>query len=100
MTGIGNVIFHSVPKGKRWTMTFMRASRASGTMTYNAFLEQDAEGLSNSMEIFTSEANVHLKEFQQPVQLDENWDVIVFFDVHSVTGNVTVVITYEEEAAF
>jgi len=100
VTGTGDKTFFTVPKGERWTVGFIRVSRNSGTMTYTNYLLQDAAGLSCQVEIFASEAETHLFEFSTPRLIDEGWDIQVFFDAHSVTGNVTMVIIYEEEAAF
>lgn len=100
MTGTGWVTFHTVPKGDRWAMSFMRAARGSGTMTHNTFGVTPPGGVRMIVEEYASEAEAHLKEFSHSMELDEGWAIEVFIDAHSVTGNMSVVIMYDREDAF
>jgi len=100
VTAIGSVVFHTVPLGDRWTLLAQRAARASGTMTFTFFEVGDPSAVVMQLNQFASQAESQLYEYKQGVNLDEGWTIRVFFDAHSVVGDVTSTILYEREDAF
>jgi len=100
IAAIGVAVFFTVPGGERWSVTYQRAARASGTMTHNSFVIVSPAGVEMEIDEYTQTAATHLHEYLQPLVLDEGWGLGVFIDTHSVAGNVECQILYEQESAF
>ena len=97
-SAIGFVVA-TVPKGERWTVSFMRARLSSGTWTHNTFLIRS--NLDQPMEIhnYSQSSTAELWELLKPLELDEGWQLSVNVDSFTGTGNlITDLLLLKEDA--
>jgi len=101
VAGTGSVVLMTIPQGQRRLIKHLRATRASGTFTFNAFQYSDvSEGTTLTIDSFTTASTQIMAVLTAPIWLEEGDQIRAFVDVHSVAGNLTLEVSVEEEDAF
>lgn len=90
----------TVPQGQRWKVYFVRMELAGGTWTHNRIDFQDPGGQAIAVDEYAQTGGSELKEFTNPLTIDELWAIRVNVDSHSVTGNGQLTVLIEVEDAF
>lgn len=90
----------TVPLGERWKVYFIRMELAGGTWTHNRLDFRDPGLNAISVDEYTATGGSELKEFSNPLTIDELWQIRVNVNSHSVTGNGQLSVLIEVEDAF
>ena len=100
VTGIARFVVLTVTEGERWTILFWRTRRSGGVWNLDEFSVVTPTGVRMTVHQFTSNPTAELWELQQPLELDEGWDMEVNVDAHTSDGLMTTDLFILREDAF
>lgn len=99
ISGVGSVLYWTVPKGERWTLKVLRVAQSTGDYTFTQVLLASAVGSIPILQVSASTDELTMFEGQEIVAI-EGWTISVYFDAGTSPGNVTARLLYDKEDAF
>jgi len=100
ITGTGHKVVATVPLGKRWRVHGMRSQLATGTFTLDEMYVYNGSVWCNVKTIAPAASVISYLPTDNPLIMDQSWEIRVDVNAKSVDGTLTTKLYYEEEDAY